>query len=66
LIGSKEPPGWDTQLADEPGIDLGYTVAHLAAAGNAGGLAEWRIVPVGTVALGTYFTGAGLGFYDLR
>lgn len=63
LIGADEPKGWDTQLPNEPVINLGYTVAHLAAAGSAAGLAEWRIVPVGTVGLGTYFTGAGLGVY---
>lgn len=64
LIGSDEPQGWDTQLPDEPVINLGYTAAYLAAAGNVGGLAEWRIVPVGTIGLGTYFTGAGLGIYS--
>lgn len=63
LIEDDEPRGWDTQLPDEPVINLGYTVGHMAAAGHAGGLAEWRIVPVGTVGLGTYFTGAGLGIY---
>jgi hypothetical protein len=63
VIGSDEPQGWDTQLPDEPVINLGYTVAHLAAAGHAPGSAEWRIVPVGTLGLGTYFTGAGIGTY---
>jgi len=63
LVGGDEPLGWHTQLPDEPVINLGYTVAHLAAAGPAGKSAEWRIVPVGTVGLGTYFTGAGLGLY---
>jgi hypothetical protein len=63
LIGSDEPQGWDTQLPDEPVINIGYTVAHLAAAGHAPGLVEWRIVPVGTLSLGTYFTGAGIGTY---
>jgi hypothetical protein len=63
LIGANKPQGWDTQLPDEPVINIGYTVAHLAAAGNVGELAEWRIVPVGTLGLGTYFTGAGLGIY---
>lgn len=62
-LGDDEPQGWDTQLPNEPVINLGYTVGHLAAAGHAGGLAEWRIVPVGSVGLGTYFTGAGLGVY---
>lgn len=63
LVGGDEPQGWHTQLPDEPVINLGYTVAHLAAAGPAGKSAEWRIVPIGTVGLGTYFTGAGLGVY---
>lgn len=63
LIGAEKPRGWHMQLPNEPVINLGYTVAHLAAAGHMYGSAEWRIVPVGTVGLGTYFTGAGLGVY---
>ncbi|MFH2065180.1 MAG: lipid A deacylase LpxR family protein [Pseudomonadota bacterium] len=63
LIGADEPLGWHTQLPNEPVINLGYTTAHLAAAGDAGGSAEWKIVPVGTIGLGTYFTGAGLAIY---
>ncbi len=63
VIGEDKPRGWDTQMPDEPIINLGYTVGYLAAAGPAAGAAEWRIVPVGTVGLGTYFTGAGLGIY---
>ena len=63
VIGSDEPQGWDTQLPNEPVVNLGYTVAHLAAAGHAGKSAQWRIVPVGTVGLGTYFTGIGVGAY---
>ena len=52
LIGGDEPMGWDTQLPNEPVINIGYTVAHLAAAGHAGGSAQWRVVPVGTVGVG--------------
>ena len=63
LVGGDEPMGWDTQLPNEPVINVGYTVAHLAAAGRAGESAEWRVVPVGTAGVGTYFTGAGLGVY---
>lgn len=63
LIGGDEPMGWDTQLPNEPVINIGYTVAHLAAAGHAGQSAEWRVVPVGTVGAGTYFTGVGAGVY---
>lgn len=62
-VGGDEPMGWHTQLPNEPVINIGYTVAHLAAAGHAGKSAEWRVVPVGTVGAGTYFTGAGAGVY---
>nr|NJM02881.1 lipid A deacylase LpxR family protein [Desulfobacula sp.] len=63
LIGANEPLGWHNQHPNEPVINLGYTAACLAAEGSAAGLAEWKIVPVGTLGLGTYFTGAGLGIY---
>ena len=55
--------GWDTQMPNEPVINVTYTVAHLAAAGRAGESAEWRVVPVGTAGVGTYFTGVGAGVY---
>jgi hypothetical protein len=63
LIGGDEPMGWDTQLPNEPVINIGLTAAHLWAEGNAGGSAKWRLVPVGDVGLGTYFTGVGVGMY---
>jgi hypothetical protein len=63
MIGADEPQGWHTQLPNEPIINIGYTVAHLAAAGRAGESAEWRVVPVATLGIGNYFTGAGLGVY---
>jgi lipid A 3-O-deacylase len=64
IIGSDEPMGWDTQLPNEPVINIGYTVAHVVAEGHMGkSAAEWRIVPVGNVGLGTYFTGIGVGAY---
>jgi hypothetical protein len=63
LIGGDEPLGWDTQLPNEPVINIGYTGSYLAASGNLGRSAGWRIVPVGTVGVGNYFTGAGAGVY---
>ena len=64
LIGADEPLGWHTQLPNEPVINVGYTAAYLAASGHVGETAaQWRIVPVGTVSAGTYFTGAGVGLY---
>lgn len=63
LIDSDKPQGWDTQLPNEPVINLSYSVAYLAAAGHTGGSAEWRVVPVATAGIGNHFTGAGLGVY---
>jgi hypothetical protein len=63
LIGSDEPMGWHTQMPSEAVVNLGYTVAHELARGPAGHSAEWRLVPVGNVGLGTYFTGVGMGMY---
>ena len=63
LIGGQEPMGWDTQLPSEPVINLGYTAAHLLTQGHAGGSAQWRLVPVASASVGTYFTGLGLGMY---
>ena len=63
LIGDDEPLGWDTQLPNEPVLNIGYTAAYLAASGHVGRSAEWRIFPVGTIGVGNYFTGAGIGIY---
>jgi hypothetical protein len=54
LIGSVEPMGWDTQLPDEPVINMGLTAAHLWREGAVGDSARWRLVPVGHAGLGTY------------
>jgi hypothetical protein len=62
-IGADEPMGWRTQLPEEPVINLGYTTAYLWKEGDVGKSAQWRLVPVGNVGLGTYFTGAGVGIY---
>jgi Uncharacterized protein conserved in bacteria (DUF2219) len=63
LVGGDEPMGWHAQLPDEPVINIGYAMAHLAAAGRAGESAERRVVPVGIAGAGTYFTGVGVGVY---
>ena len=63
LMGGDEPMGWDTQLPDEPVFNVGYTAAHLTAAGSVGERAQWRMVSVGSAAVGTYFTGVGAGVY---
>lgn len=63
LIGGDEPMGWDTQLPDEPVINVGYTASYMWREGRVGKAAEWRLIPIGHVGLGTYFTGVGLGMY---
>ena len=63
LIGADEPQGWHTQLPNEPIVNLTYSVAHRAAGGRAGKSMEWRLVPVATIGVGNYFTGAGVGAY---
>jgi lipid A 3-O-deacylase len=63
VIGSDEPMGWDTQLPDELLVNVAYSVAHLWQQGDVGKSASWRLVPVGTVAVGNYFTGVAGGMY---
>ena len=48
MIGGDEPMGWDTQLPDEPVINVGYTVAHLWHKGSVGETAEGDSFPSGT------------------
>ena len=63
VLGSKRPQGWRTQLPDEPIVNVEYTAAYLAAQGHLSEAVSWKLVPVANVALGNYFTGAGLGVY---
>jgi hypothetical protein len=63
VIDSDEPMGWDTQLPDEPVINLGYTGTYLLAQGELSRTASWRVIPVAYAGLGNYFTGVGLGLY---
>ena len=62
-IDADKPMGWDTQLPNEPILNVGYTGAYLLAQGDLGKSASWRAVPVANAGLGNYFTGAGLGMY---
>jgi hypothetical protein len=63
VIGADEPQGWQTQLPDEPVVNLGYTAAYLWKSGIVGESTEWRLIPIGSASLGNYFTGAGFGMY---
>ena len=57
LVGGDEPMGWDTQLPDEPIINVGLTTAYRLAEGTAGESAEWRLIPVGHVGSRDLFHG---------
>jgi hypothetical protein len=63
VIDSDEPMGWDTQLPNEPILNIGYTGTYMLAQGNLGKSASWRIIPVIQAGLGNYFTGVGAGVY---
>jgi hypothetical protein len=62
IIDSDEPMGWDTQMPNEPVINIGYTGTYMLAQGNVG-TAAWRVIPVLQAGLGNYFTGVGAGLY---
>ena len=53
LMGVDEPMGWDTQLPDEPVINVGYTAAYLTGAGRVGETAEWRVISLANAGLAT-------------
>ncbi len=63
LSGNTKPEGWHTQLPNEPVVNVDYNYAHLLFQGDLVKSASWRIVPVATGGVGTYFTGAGAGMY---
>ncbi len=63
LIGANKPQGWDTQLPDEPIINVGYAADFLWLDGDFGNSVSWRLVPTGNAEIGNYLTGAGGGLY---
>lgn len=64
VVGADEPLGWDEQLPDELLVNVGYDAAHLLVESDLPTSAKFRLVPVGGVAVGNYFTGASLGLYS--
>ena len=62
ITGSAEPQGWDTQLQNEPGIELSYQRRWRdVAKGNFAGL-EYDLTPHAGGALGNVYTYANAGF----
>lgn len=62
-VGADQPQGWETQLPDEPFINVGYAADYLWVDGDLGDSASWRLVPTGHAELGTYLVGLGGGLY---
>jgi hypothetical protein len=63
LVGVAGAEGWDTQLSDEPILNVGYTRDYLWLEGEFDGPMSWRLVPTVDAALGTYLTGLGGGIF---
>ncbi len=63
ILGSDEPQGWDTQLPDEFVFNASYTAGHIWVMGDWSDSLSWRVVPLGTLAFGNYFTGANATIY---
>jgi hypothetical protein len=63
IFGSDAPKGWDTQLPDEPIVNVGYTAGYLWLDGELSGSGSWRIIPVVNAELGNYATAFGTGVY---
>jgi hypothetical protein len=62
ITGSAEPRGWDTQLRNEPGIELAYQRRWRdVAKGNFAGF-EYDVTPHAGGALGNVYTYANAGF----
>ncbi|MFT7667489.1 MAG: lipid A 3-O-deacylase [Planctomycetota bacterium] len=63
-IGAAQPQGWSTQLPDEPILNAEYSIAYEQIyRAKSEYIPEWRLVPVGGLSLGNYFTGASGAVY---
>lgn len=63
LIGAHEPQGWEHQLPDEFIVNVDYTLGGEWLQKDLRGAASCRLVPMGGLSAGTYFTGASAGMY---
>lgn len=63
LMSLPEPKGWEHQLPDELVLNVDYTLGGKWLQRELRGDASCRIVPLGGVSLGNYFTGVSAGMY---
>ena len=64
LVGDDEPQGWDSQLPNEPVLNLDYTVGYEWLSRPLTESAKLRIVPLVGAGVGNYFTGLSTGIYS--
>jgi len=63
LIGVNQPQGWDTQLPDEPFLNLDAALSRELVRDSLSEDLEWRMGVAGSASLGTYYTGLGSELY---
>lgn len=63
IVGADQPQGWDTQIPDEPILNLDYTVGYQWLSAPLSDNAVLRVVPTAGASLGNYFTGLSSGLY---
>lgn len=61
LYGGDAPRGWDTQLEDEPVVNLDYQRGYRLVSGRLGERLDWELVPNVGAAFGNYIAYANLG-----
>jgi len=62
-IGDDLPQGWDTQLPNEPILNVDYTVGYEWLTTPLSDSAKLRLVPLAGASMGNYFTGLSTGLY---
>jgi lipid A 3-O-deacylase len=62
VIDSVIPQGWDSQIKDEPVLNIGYTAGYKLIERQLSEQASWRITPLATAEAGTYSTTVAGGF----
>ncbi len=62
-VSGELPQGWDTQLPNEPVLNVDYTVGYEWIGTSLSDSARLRLVPLAGASLGNYFTGLSTGLY---
>ena len=60
-IGADEPLGWDTQLPNEPLLNIGYQRAGTVLKADPAARFDWRLDAIGSFEIGNYATAVAAG-----